>query len=72
MFKLKKENITVHAEYIGGSFGMALRTWPYEVAAIIGAKKIGRPLKIVLPREQMFTNVGSRPEAVQKVGIGTS
>jgi len=72
MFKLKKENITVHAEYIGGSFGMALRTWPYEVAAIIGAKKIGRPVKIVLPREQMFTNVGSRPSAVQKVGIGTT
>ena len=72
MFKLKKENITVHAEYIGGSFGMALRTWPYEVAAIMGAKKIGRPLKIVLTREQMFTNVGSRPLAVQKVGIGTN
>jgi xanthine dehydrogenase YagR molybdenum-binding subunit len=72
MFKLKKENITVHAEYIGGSFGMALRTWPYEVAAIIGARKIGRPLKIVLTREQMFTNVGSRPLAVQKIGIGTT
>jgi len=72
MFKLKKENVTVHAEYIGGSFGMALRTWPYEVAAILGAKKIKRPLKIVIPREQMFTNVGSRPSAVQKIGMGTT
>jgi xanthine dehydrogenase YagR molybdenum-binding subunit len=72
MFKLKKENVTVHAEFIGGSFGMALRTWPYEVAAILGAKKINRPLKIVIPREQMFTNVGSRPAAIQKLGIGTT
>ncbi|HUQ66099.1 MAG TPA: xanthine dehydrogenase family protein molybdopterin-binding subunit [Flavitalea sp.] len=72
MFKLKKENVTVHAEFIGGSFGMALRTWPYEVAAIVGAKKINRPLKIVIPREQMFTNVGSRPAAIQSIGMGTT
>ena len=71
-FKLKKENVTVHAEYIGGSFGMALRTWPYEFAAIMGAKKIKRPLKVVISREQMFTNVGSRPSAVQKIGMGTT
>ena len=69
-FKLPKENVTVHAEYIGGAFGMALRTWPYEIAAIMGAKKIGRPVKVVLTREQMFTNVGSRPETVQKIALG--
>lgn len=71
-FKLKKENVTVHAEFVGGSFGMSLRTWPYEIAAIMGAQKTGRPVKIVLPREQMFTNVGSRPGTVQKVGIGAT
>ena len=71
-FKLKKDNVTVHAEYIGGSFGMALRTWPYEIAAIMGAKQTGKPVKIVLPREQMFTNVGSRPGTVQKIGLGAT
>jgi xanthine dehydrogenase YagR molybdenum-binding subunit len=71
-FRLKLENVTVHAEYNGGSFGMSLRTWPYEIAAIMGAKKIGRPVKIVLLREQMFTNVGSRPATVQKLGLGAS
>ena len=71
-FKLPLENVTVHAEHIGGAFGMALRTWPYEIAAILGAKKVGRPLKIVLHREQMFTNVGSRPATVQKIGLGAT
>ncbi|MEP6596100.1 MAG: molybdopterin cofactor-binding domain-containing protein, partial [Ginsengibacter sp.] len=71
-FRLPLENITVHAEFIGGSFGMALRTWPYEIAAIIGAKKVGRPLKLVLSREQMFTNVGSRPATLQKIGLGAT
>ena len=60
-FKLTAENITVHAEHIGGAFGMGLRTWPYEIAAIMGAQKVGRPLKLVLHREQMFTNVGLSP-----------
>ncbi|RPD49198.1 xanthine dehydrogenase family protein molybdopterin-binding subunit [Paracnuella aquatica] len=71
-FGLKAENVTVHAEHIGGAFGMALRTWPYEIAAIMGAQKIGRPLKLMLHREQMFTNVGYRPETVQKIGLGAT
>lgn len=71
-FKIPAENITVHAEIIGGAFGMGLRTWPYEIAAIIGAQKAGRPLKLVLHREQMFTNVGYRPETIQKIGLGAT
>lgn len=71
-FKLPLENITVHAEHIGGAFGMALRTWPYEIAAIMGAQKVGKPLKLVLHREQMFTNVGYRPETLQKIGLGAT
>jgi xanthine dehydrogenase YagR molybdenum-binding subunit len=71
-FQLPLENITVHAEHIGGAFGMALRTWPYEIAAIMGAQKVGRPLKLMLHREQMFTNVGHRPATVQKIGLGAT
>jgi xanthine dehydrogenase YagR molybdenum-binding subunit len=71
-FKLEQENVTVHAEIIGGAFGMALRTWPYEIAAIMGAQKVGRPLKLVLHREQMFTNVGYRPATLQKIGLGAT
>jgi xanthine dehydrogenase YagR molybdenum-binding subunit len=71
-FKLTPDKVKVHAEYIGGAFGMALRTWPYEIAAVMGAKKVGRPLKLVLHREQMFTNVGSRPITIQKMGLGAT
>jgi xanthine dehydrogenase YagR molybdenum-binding subunit len=71
-FKLPLQNVTVHAEFVGGAFGMALRTWPYEIAAVMGAKKTNRPLKLVLSREQMFTNVGSRPATVQKMGLGAT
>jgi xanthine dehydrogenase YagR molybdenum-binding subunit len=71
-FKIPLENIAVHAQHIGGAFGMGLRTWPYEIAAIMAAKKVGRPLKLVLHREQMFTNVGYRPKTLQKIGLGAT
>jgi xanthine dehydrogenase YagR molybdenum-binding subunit len=71
-FKLPLENVTVNAEHVGGAFGMGLRTWPYEIAGVMGAMKIGRPLKLVLHREQMFTNVGHRPETIQKIGLGAT
>jgi len=71
-FQLPPENITVHAEHIGGAFGLGLRTWPYEIAAIMGAQRVKRPLKLVLHREQMFTNVGHRPATLQKIGLGAT
>jgi xanthine dehydrogenase YagR molybdenum-binding subunit len=71
-FQIPLENITVHAQHIGGAFGMGLRTWPYEIAALMGAKKTGRTIKLVLHREQMFTNVGHRPATLQKIGLGAT
>ncbi|WP_125722060.1 xanthine dehydrogenase family protein molybdopterin-binding subunit [Flavobacterium ustbae] len=72
VFGVPVEDVEVHAEYIGGAFGMGLHTWPYEIAALIGAKKLNRPVKLVLHREQMFTNVGFRPYTIQKMGLGAT
>ncbi|MXO04677.1 xanthine dehydrogenase family protein molybdopterin-binding subunit [Flavobacterium sp. HBTb2-11-1] len=72
VFDVPAENVEVHAEYLGGAFGMGLHTWPYEIAALIGAKKLNRPVKLVLHREQMFTNVGFRPYTIQKMGLGAT
>jgi xanthine dehydrogenase YagR molybdenum-binding subunit len=69
-FKLKQEDVQVYAPFVGGGFGSALRTWPHVIAAAIGAKQTGKPLKLVLTRDQMFTMVGYRPYAFQKIGIG--
>jgi len=72
LYNLPEENVKVIAEFVGGGFGSALRTWPHEVAAIIAAKKLKRPVKLMLTREQMFTMVGYRPFAWQKIGIGAT
>lgn len=72
LFDLKEENVRVITKFVGGAFGSAFNTWPHSVAALIGARKVGRPLKLVLGRTQLFTHVGYRPESIQKIRIGAS
>jgi xanthine dehydrogenase YagR molybdenum-binding subunit len=72
MFKLPMENVQVYSKVIGGAFGSGSPLWPYGKAALIGTKMIGKPLKVVIDREQMFTMVGYRSPAVQKFGMGAS
>jgi len=68
-FKLDPKNVQVNAQFVGGGFGSALRTWPHTIAAVMGAEKVGRPLKLVLTRPQMFMLVGYRPMAIQRMAI---
>lgn len=69
-WKLQKENVHIISKFVGGAFGCASRIWPQEMAATIGAKKIGRPLKVVFNRDQLFNNVGYRPQAIQQIKLG--
>ena len=71
-FKLIEKNVQVYSEFVGGGFGMALRTWPQEIAVVAAAKKVGRPVKFVMTRPQMFTMVGYRPATLQKVALGAT
>ncbi|SNR71063.1 xanthine dehydrogenase YagR molybdenum-binding subunit [Hymenobacter mucosus] len=72
MFQLPEDGVQVHSPFVGGAFGGASRIWPQEVAAILGAKLVGRPVKVVLQRQQMFNLVGYRPHSLQKVGLGAT
>jgi xanthine dehydrogenase YagR molybdenum-binding subunit len=71
-FGLNKDNVQVNSQYVGGAFGSALQVWPHEIAAILGAQVVKRPVKLVLTRPQMFFSVGYRPYTWQKIGIGAT
>jgi xanthine dehydrogenase YagR molybdenum-binding subunit len=71
-FKLPPENVKVNSLFVGGAFGSGIRTWPHVIAAILGAKKVQRPVKLVLSRDLMFTSVGSRPYTVQHLKMGAT
>ncbi|RYY27806.1 MAG: xanthine dehydrogenase family protein molybdopterin-binding subunit [Sphingobacteriaceae bacterium] len=71
-WKIPAENIKVISTFVGGAFGNGLHNWPHETAAIIAAKQVKRPVKLVLTREQMFTMVGYRPHTWQKIQMGAT
>jgi xanthine dehydrogenase YagR molybdenum-binding subunit len=71
-WKIPVENVKVIATFVGGAFGNGLHNWPHETAAIIAAKQVKRPVKLVLTREQMFTMVGYRPHTWQKLQMGAT
>jgi xanthine dehydrogenase YagR molybdenum-binding subunit len=71
-FNLKEENVKVYSPFVGGAFGSSSRMWPQEMAAVMGAKKVGRPVKVALERTQVFNMVGYRPYSIQKYAIGAN
>lgn len=68
-FGLNEKNVRVVAENVGGAFGSSLRSWSNVPAACIAAKKLNRPVKLVLTRPQMFSLIGYRPQSWQKINI---
>lgn len=71
-FKLEESKVQVHSEFVGGAFGMALRTWPQEVVVSAIAKEVKRPVKLVLTRNDMFHLVGYRPYTLQRISMGAT
>lgn len=72
IFGLPVENIEVICPFIGGAFGTSLRTWPHVTLAALAARHVGRPVKLVLTRKQMFFTTGHRPRTLQRVVLGTT
>jgi xanthine dehydrogenase YagR molybdenum-binding subunit len=72
VFDLPETDVRVLVPYLGGGFGAGLRTWPHVILTVLAARVVGRPVKLVLTRPQMFTSVGHRPETRQRVRLGAT
>ncbi len=64
------EKIRVVSPFVGGGFGCKGSTWSHVVLAAIVARKVQRPVKLVLSRSQMFGPVGCRPQTEQHIALG--
>lgn len=71
VFDLPPDRVEVHAPFIGSGFGSKLWPWPHSIAACAAAKVVERPVQLMLPRAQMFTTVGHRPETLQRIRLAT-
>ena len=70
LFGLKPENIHIVTPFLGGGFGSKGMIAGPQVLCVMAAKMMGRPVKLVLRREQMYGPVGHRGATRQTVKLG--
>ena len=70
VLNLQRESVQVISRFIGSGFGCKLFPWPHSWMAALASKKLGRPVKVAVPRSMMFTTVGHRPFTRQHIQLG--
>ena len=71
LFGIPPENIAIRSPYLGGGFGSKGLVSGPQILGIMAARLVGRPVKLVLRREQMFGPVGHRAPTRQTLRMGT-
>jgi len=71
VFGIARESVRVISPFVGGAFGNAARCWPHATIAALAAREVGRPVKLVLTRRQLYFGVGYRPGYEYKVRVGS-
>jgi xanthine dehydrogenase YagR molybdenum-binding subunit len=70
LFGISPDKIHIRSPFVGGAFGCkALLSGP-QILGAIAARAVGKPVKLVLRREQMFGPVGHRPPTRQSLRMG--
>jgi xanthine dehydrogenase YagR molybdenum-binding subunit len=69
---LPRENVHVVTSYVGGGFGCKSCFWPHTWLTALAAREVGRPVRLVLTRAQMYTSVGFREEQRIDVRLGAT
>ncbi len=68
--KVTADDVHVQCEYIGGGFGSKFAPDYWGIAAARISKATGRPVKMMLQRDQELKLGGSRPSGYLKVRLG--
>lgn len=69
LFSLDSSSVRVRSEHVGGGFG-SKGVRAHQVAAVMAATVLRRPVRVVLTRRQMFSLTGYRSPTTQRVRLG--
>lgn len=72
MLGIPVDQVQVLSPFIGSGFGGKLFPWPHSLMAAMAARRINRPVKVMVPRSLMFTSVGHRPLTQQRMRLGAT
>jgi xanthine dehydrogenase YagR molybdenum-binding subunit len=70
LFGISPSKIHIRSPFLGGGFGSKGFISGPQVLGIMAARMVGRPVKLVLSREQMFGPVGHRAPTRQSLRLG--
>lgn len=70
VFGLDPERVRAICPFVGGGFGCKGNTWPHVALAAMAALVVGRPVKLELTRQQMYSSNGYRPRTIQRLRLG--
>lgn len=70
--KIPKDKVRIVSPYVGGGFGAKLFLRADALLAALGARQVGRPVKVALARPQIPNNTTHRPATIQRIRIGAS
>lgn len=62
-------NIRLISRFVGGGFGSKLGISEEVVAAALAAKQVGRPVRVVQSRQQVFQTIMRRSETTQRLRL---
>ena len=71
LFGIAPDQIHIRSPFLGGGFGSKGMISGPQVLGAIAARAVGRPIKLVLRRDQMFGPVGHRAPTRQTLRLGT-
>ncbi len=69
---LDLDKVRVISPLIGGGFGQKAALGPHTAMAAVAARRLGRPVKLVIPRGQIFHAASFRAATRQRVRIGAN
>ncbi|MEU0299123.1 xanthine dehydrogenase family protein molybdopterin-binding subunit [Streptomyces sp. NPDC006175] len=69
LFSLDPASVRVRSEHVGGGFG-SKGVRAHQVAAVMAATALSRPVRVVMTRRQMFSLAGYRSPTTQRVRLG--
>jgi xanthine dehydrogenase YagR molybdenum-binding subunit len=69
VFGLQPEDVRVLSPFMGSGFGSGLRPQYQVVLAVLAARALQRPVRVVLTRPQMY-GLGYRPAMIQRIALG--
>ncbi len=72
VFGLDAKDVRVISRHVGGGFGSKGTPRPHVVAAAMCARKVQRPVKLAVTRQQMFTLTGYRTPTIQRLRLGAT